>query len=65
MFDYVVTRQKGSHVRLRSTYSGEEHLITIPNHSPIRVGTLHSVLTSVAKNVGLTKNELIDRLFSK
>ncbi len=65
MFDYVITRQKGSHIRLRSMYSGEEHLLTIPNHSPIRIGTLHSILTSVAKNVGLGKSELIDRLFSR
>ena len=64
-FDYTLVRQRGSHIRLRSMYSGEEHLLTIPNHSPIRIGTLHSILASVAENVGLKKTELINRLLSR
>jgi predicted RNA binding protein YcfA (HicA-like mRNA interferase family) len=64
IFDYILIRQKGSHMRLRSMYSGEEHLLTIPNHSPIKIGTLQSILSSVANNVGLSKPELIERLFS-
>jgi predicted RNA binding protein YcfA (HicA-like mRNA interferase family) len=64
MFGYVLIRQKGSHMRLRSTYSGTEHLLTIPNHSPIKIGTLQSILSSVAENIGLSKAELIERLFS-
>ena len=64
IFDYILIRQKGSHMRLRSMYSGEEHLLTIPIHSPIKIGTLQSILSSVANNVGLSKPELIERLFS-
>ena len=64
MFDYVLVRQKGSHLRLRSMYSGTEHLLTIPNHSPIKTGTLQSILSSVAENVKLNKAELVKRLFS-
>jgi predicted RNA binding protein YcfA (HicA-like mRNA interferase family) len=62
-FDYVLVRQKGSHIRLRSLYSGQEHLLTIPNHAPIKIGTLHSILASVAANVGLSKAEVVQRLF--
>ena len=36
---YSVTRQTGSHVRLTTDEHGEHHL-TIPLHSPLRIGTL-------------------------
>ena len=39
-YGYVKTRQTGSHIRLTTTIKGEHH-ITIPNHSPIKVGTLN------------------------
>ncbi len=35
---YVVDRQTGSHIRLTTKENGEHHL-TIPNHSPIKIGT--------------------------
>lgn len=41
-FDYTVTRQTGSHIRLTTSKSGE-HRITIPNHNPIKIGTLASI----------------------
>ncbi|MEK6639857.1 MAG: type II toxin-antitoxin system HicA family toxin [Nitrospirota bacterium] len=36
---YSVNRQNGSHVRLTTHEHGEHHL-TIPLHSPLRIGTL-------------------------
>ncbi|MEG3849790.1 type II toxin-antitoxin system HicA family toxin [Microcoleus sp. herbarium19] len=39
---YVVDRQTGSHIRLTTKESGEHHL-TIPNHSPIKIGTLSAM----------------------
>jgi len=36
---YVVDRQKGSHVRITTQRDGEHHQ-AIPNHHPIKVGTL-------------------------
>ncbi|MBW8072811.1 MAG: addiction module toxin, HicA family [Ferrovum sp.] len=59
---YAVTRQTGSHLRLTSTVRGEHH-ITIPNHDPLRLGTLAAILASVAAHHGLTRDELIQRLF--
>jgi predicted RNA binding protein YcfA (HicA-like mRNA interferase family) len=44
IFDYEAVRQTGSHIRLRSTYAGTEHLITIPNHNPIKLGTIQGIL---------------------
>lgn len=59
---YRVTRQTGSHLRLTSTVLGEHH-ITIPNHDPLRLGTLAAILASVAAHHGLTRDALIQRLF--
>jgi predicted RNA binding protein YcfA (HicA-like mRNA interferase family) len=45
---YEAVRQKGSHVRLR--HSGPPtHLITVPLHDPLKVGTLHGILSEVAQ----------------
>lgn len=59
---YEQTRQTGSHVRL--TYVGDkgEHHITIPLHSPLRVGTLNSILSNVATHLQFDRNELLRRL---
>jgi predicted RNA binding protein YcfA (HicA-like mRNA interferase family) len=65
LFNYVFVRQKGSHIRLRSEYDGKIHALTIPDHSPIKIGTLQSILSSVAVHVGLAKSELIERLFPR
>jgi predicted RNA binding protein YcfA (HicA-like mRNA interferase family) len=59
---YVPVRQTGSHIRLRTEQNGE-HFVTVPDHRPLRVGTLASILNSVAKHFGLTKDELFKRLF--
>lgn len=60
--EYKVTRQTGSHLRLTSHVGGEHH-VTIPNHDPLRVGTLAAILAAVAAHHGLTRDELIQRLF--
>ena len=62
-FGYVAVRQTGSHIRMRSTHTGVEHLITIPNHNPMRVGTASSILGDVAGYLKVSKQELIERLF--
>jgi len=58
---YVQTRQAGSHVRLTTTTPITHH-ITVPLHSPLRVGTLASILASVAAQHGMTQAQLISRL---
>ena len=59
---YRVTRQTGSHLRLTTSEHGEHH-ITIPQHKPIRVGTLAAILGDVAEHFELTRDELVGRLF--
>lgn len=59
---YVVTRQKGSHMRLTTLRHGEHHQ-TIPDHVSLRVGTLRSILASVAEHMQTTIDELVGELF--
>ncbi len=62
VYGYEVTRQSGSHIRLTTIKNGEHH-ITIPNHSPLKIGTLSSILADIATHFNLSKDQLITELF--
>lgn len=59
---YQVTRQTGSHIRLTCNAPSQHH-ITIPNHDPIRAGTLSAILVDVALHLKVSKEDLIRQLF--
>jgi predicted RNA binding protein YcfA (HicA-like mRNA interferase family) len=61
---YKTTRQTGSHMRMRLTTAelGEHH-ITIPRTDSLRIGTLSGILANVATHFGLTREELIKKIF--
>ncbi len=59
---YETTRQTGSHLRLTTQLGGEHH-ITVPWHDPPRVGTLSKILAEIAQHHGITREELLKRLF--
>jgi predicted RNA binding protein YcfA (HicA-like mRNA interferase family) len=59
---YRIERQTGSHIRLTTSKNGEHH-ITIPNHSPIKIGTLNAILKDIANHFDTTREDLIDKLF--
>lgn len=61
--DYEVIRQTGSHIRLRTDRNGQ-HNITIPAYNPIKLGTLTAILRDVASHFQITRNQLLERLFS-
>ena len=61
-FGYSIIRQTGSHMRLVSSRNGEHH-VTIPQHDPLRVGTLASFLDAVAGHLGLARDEVVSKLF--
>jgi predicted RNA binding protein YcfA (HicA-like mRNA interferase family) len=61
-FGYTKTHQTGSHIRLTTTLKGEHH-ITIPNHSPVKVGTLKSILRELAEYLQIARDELITEIF--
>ena len=60
LHDYEVSRQKGSHIRL-SKKDGSHH-ITVPNHDPIKIGTLNSILNDLSKHLNIEKENLFEKL---
>ena len=58
---YVETRQTGSHIRLTTEVRGVHHE-TIPSHSPLKIGTLNSILKNIASHHGLTREQLLKLL---
>ena len=59
---YETSRQTGSHIRMVTTEHGQHH-VTIPNHHPIKVGTLSGILGDVAAHLEISRDELVQRLF--
>jgi predicted RNA binding protein YcfA (HicA-like mRNA interferase family) len=62
LLGYKTTRQTGSHIRITTLDRGTHH-ITIPNHNPLKIGTLSNVLKDIAEHFQMTKEELIEKLF--
>lgn len=61
LLGYERSRQDGSHIRLTTTSGGEFH-VTVPNHQPIKVGTLKSIVKQVAEHHKTTAEDLIRQL---
>ena len=61
---YIVTRQTGSHIRLSTEQNGQHH-ITIPQHDPLKIGTLAAILADIAVHFNLSKNKLTELIFSQ
>lgn len=55
---YKTVRQRGAHVRITTRINGEHHEV-IPLHSAVKVGTLSSILKSVAQHHETTVEELL------
>lgn len=60
-FGYQSVRQTGSHVRMARFVADHEHRITIPRHKSLRMGTLNSILQDVAEQLGLEKEEILQK----
>lgn len=56
-FGYRRLHQVGSHVILE-TDSPRHHRIAIPDHNPLRIGTLNSILRAVASAQGVDKKDI-------
>ncbi|MGE0770439.1 MAG: type II toxin-antitoxin system HicA family toxin [Cyclobacteriaceae bacterium] len=59
---YEVTRQKGSHIRVTSNFPTQHH-VTIPNHDPLKIGTLSAILNDIAQARNATKEQIARELF--
>jgi len=58
---YIVIRQTGSHIRISKIINGNEHAITVPNHKPIKIGTLQNI----AKDICLANKYDINDFYNK
>ncbi len=58
---YVVTRQHGSHLRVTTQQGGEHHEV-VPNHSPIKLGTLKGILRNVSQHHRMSVAQLMETL---
>lgn len=61
---YGIDRQTGSHLRLTTEENGVHH-VTVPNHSPIKIGTLNAILKDIAEHFDISRDVVIEQLFSK
>ena len=62
LLGYDHARQEGSHIRLTTAVDGTHH-VTVPNHRPLKTGTLlGGVLKPVATHHGPTVEELLAKL---
>ena len=60
---YEKTKQTGSQMKLTKKFDIGEHHITIPNHNPIKVGTLNSIIKDLSEHLKLSKEEIFNILF--
>ena len=60
-FDYRKVNQEGSHAILQ-TDSPRSHRLSVPDHSPLRTGTLNAIVRAVANAKGIDKTDVISKL---
>lgn len=60
-WDYHTVHQEGSHVILQTETPGHQRL-SVPNHNPLRVGTLNGILRAVAIHKRVDRQALLDSL---
>ena len=59
--EYVVVRQRGSHIRVRTQLDGTFQE-TVPRHFPIGLKSLESLLKNIANHHGMTVEDLLELL---
>ncbi len=58
---YRVVHQEGSHIILQTDAPSPQRL-SVPNHNPMRVGTLNSIVRAVSLHQGVERQRLLDTL---
>lgn len=58
---YRRVNQEGSHVILETETPGHQRL-SVPDHNPLRVGTLNAIVRAVAKHKVVDRQTLLDSL---
>jgi predicted RNA binding protein YcfA (HicA-like mRNA interferase family) len=60
-FGYKKINQEGSHIILQ-TDTPRPHRLSVPDHNPLRTGTLNAILRSVAGAKGIDKAAVLSKL---
>lgn len=58
---YQQVHQEGSHVILQTEVPVHQRL-SVPNHNPLRVGTLNAIVRAVAVHKGVDRQTVLDSL---
>jgi len=58
---YRQVNQAGSHIVLQ-TENPQHHRLSIPDHKPLRIGTLNAILRQVAAAKGVAREEILATL---
>ncbi|MCL4385749.1 MAG: type II toxin-antitoxin system HicA family toxin [Actinobacteria bacterium] len=61
-YNYKITHQTGSHIRLTSNIKSTEHNITIPKHKNLKIGTLNNILKDISQYLEINKDDLVKDL---
>lgn len=61
-YGYRITRQTGSHIRLTSNIMSKEHHITIPDHAPLKIGTLNAIIRDISGYLKINRQIFIKNL---
>ena len=60
-WQYSKVHQVGSHIILE-TAEPAHHRIAVPDHHPLRLGTLSSILRAVARQKGVPRDAIVTNL---
>ena len=58
---YTKVNQVGSHIILQ-TETPRHHRLAVPDHKPLRIGTLNAILREVAVAKGVTREDILSTL---
>jgi predicted RNA binding protein YcfA (HicA-like mRNA interferase family) len=58
---YQTVNQVGSHIILQ-TETPRHHRLAVPDHKPLRIGTLNAILREVATAKGVTREDILATL---
>ena len=60
-WNYRVVHQEGSHIILQTDLPAHQRL-SVPNHNPLRVGTLNGIVRAVSAHKGVERQKLLAAL---
>ena len=61
-FGYAIRNQTGSHIKMLHIFEDNSYIIIVPNHKPIKLGTLSGIYKEVLQNPSMDINR-VDKEF--